>query len=65
MWEYIGEKYIYQKLNNKHCSVWYDVYIKHWRWSVIVFDIHGIHMEQGICRTASKAMQCAIEKEVR
>jgi hypothetical protein len=64
MWNYVGERYLYCKMNNKHCSVWYDVYIKCWRWSVVIFNSHGMNMEQGTCNTASMAMQCAVDKEL-
>lgn len=64
MWDYVGERYIYRKVNNKHCSVWYDVYIKCWRWSVVVFDSNGAHTKQGKSRTASMAIQQSTEQEM-
>ena len=64
MWDSVGERYIYRKVNNKHCSVWYDVYIKCWRWSVVVFNGNGALTKQGKCRTASMAIQQSTEQEM-
>ena len=57
MWEFIGERYIYRKVNKKHCSVWYDVYIHRWRWSVVEFADLGVKIQQGDAFTASMAMK--------
>jgi hypothetical protein len=62
MWDYISEMYIYQKNGNKHCSVWYDVYIHCWRWSTVEFVQHHMHIQHGVAFTASKAMEQATKE---
>jgi hypothetical protein len=63
MWEWMSERYIYRKFNHKHCSVWYDVYIHRWRWSVVEFIGDEISIHQGSSGTASLAMTESIERE--
>lgn len=60
MWEYTKDKYIYAKIEEKHCSVWYDAYIQAWRWTVVALTVKkGIMMQKGKCPTASLAITCA------
>jgi hypothetical protein len=57
MWEYVSHKKIYLMLHNKHCSIWYDVYIQRWRWAIVFLDaIVGVRMYFGISNTLSSAM---------
>lgn len=57
MWEYMRNQCLYAKINDKHCSVWYDVYIHEWRWTTVALTVNrGIVMRKGKCPTASSAM---------
>ena len=57
MWEYIKEQYVYCKLEQKHCSIWYDVYIRRWRWTTVQLTENGIVTKQGVAPTASNAIK--------
>jgi hypothetical protein len=57
MWQYIKEQYVYCKSGQKHCSIWYDVYIRHWRWTTVQLTEDGIVTKQGVALTASNAIK--------
>jgi hypothetical protein len=60
MWEYIDCHKLYAKLNNKHCSIWYDSYIHEWRWILLEFTVDsGIVSVTGVNKSLSAAMLIA------
>jgi hypothetical protein len=56
MWEYVENCYIYAKIYDRHCSVWYDADIQKWRWTTIALTVNGIKMQMGDALSASSCM---------
>jgi hypothetical protein len=57
MWELVSKQKIYYMINNKHCSICYDVYIQGWLCVIVDFNNpNGIGMYSGISKTLSNAM---------
>lgn len=56
MWEYVENCYIYAKIYDRHCSVWYDADIQKWRWTTVALTVSGIKMQMGETVSASSGM---------